>query len=862
MFSFPGGIMSLDSASLMHDHAPGSTCVDITPNTGALPQSLANVLTPIWGKSEVIHLVALAAITMVGAAALCLSAASIAGGALFVAVPLIVKIVASAMAAAITALGATALGLAGQSIARAADERESAIDAYEDLQNNHSQSMVLLAGRQRQLDDLQSRADNFMSDMENTRRGLQERIDMLTASNTVIRNRAEANDQRLAEQDRLIGQLRVELREMLGEIHDRNISSEDRARAEAAARALEELELADADSHSSYDISDDERSQDAMLFEDLSRSAIFSSHLSTSSVDDWNRSMLDLASSALPEEEISPQQQGQIAAWANYFYQRLPSMDQIGNTITAGAGLALNKAAVAGSALKEFIADNFVEYNHPWKQKKYQIATKEMLGSFLRSSLADMSLLMETEVGRTTSTLMTRIFNIAQAQNTDVDYRVVYYEIISAMRAVIETDEYQQIAAADASALTPAQAAVLQTMRALCHARYHDVHMYAFCEQLVRDVIAAGGGSERSIDPMVHRGDFEAIDAAPREWKGTEMGKNIGKLKGYTNINFDPALYCNVPYSLGDMPLRCGGEDRMVRLLRMGVPTIQKLDSWQEMFNEWSFIDTGIDPIWQEYIAQMGSDNKTHLYVSFQNDIPRLSIGDESSRNAALKKIADRHAHFKFVVLAQDSPFYLQQGPFGDAEMSRGRFYELFMAQLLGPSEETGFYFPSEWKADQEFAGVLNQMHVGLMDVLFADKGSLTRQERMDYIEIFEACLFLHLIVKTGASSANGTCKDAIDRAMKTLSIVLSISSIGQEDPANQELLRIQKTYAHAPAFMVKKQALIESRRDRMLSAMQLLMYNPEVQGRMQEWLGSNQEIFGLIPHQTFRVERKPGQDF
>jgi len=260
-------------------------------------------------------------------------------------------------------------------------------------------------------------------------------------------------------------------------------------------------------------------------------------------------------------------------------------------------------------------------------------------------------------------------------------------------------------------------------------------------------------------------------------------------------------------------------------------------------------------------MAQAASEEKIHLYVSLQNDVPK-HIGDESSRNSALKEFSHQHPNFKFFVLAQDTDFYNQTGIYAEQDTTRYEFQELLMAELFGESSNTGYYFPDDWKSDVSFVDRMIAICQDLLDVLFHQDPYLSSDECLVFIEIFHACLFLHLMVKTNADVVNLTCKDAIDRAMKTLSVFLSVAAIGQNEEMNTDLLTIQKTMTHGPAFMVKKQSLIVPRRQRVLSALSVLQDSPEVRGRMWDWLEGRQELFGLRRFEPLTVEHRLGQDF
>lgn len=874
-----------------------------------------------WDTTKIITMVAMATIAAVAVVVAACMAASIFGAPILIAVPIALKIGAFILTAVISALACTVLGLNfntdGANIRLAREQQEEitaekkALEAEcanltlllkstkEKLQNCQEEQGKRIQEFERQLTEkkaleaehanltllLNSTKEKQQKSQEEQGKRIQELERQLAKTAKDMQAQKQTFDGSLQAMDRLVDQLEAHVADLQKQLNTK-VQALGIASSRIANLEKQQEELVKNTADLQQQLKDTEAASQALLAavkqppddaSSLFASSIRASSLSASWVDMGDQlnlleqsillgaserpisaevKMLDAALQELERKqacEIKPK--GNEETKLTWLLNALSSLKKAGGHLLSALGTTIYEASAIAKIAA--IIDANTEHNHPWKQEKYETAIKRLKAQFISKCTADDAKNLQTPLGLEVSRLLANL--IAAATYSDIDYRGAYYEVIITLRLIINSAEYQELIQKPKHKHSAEEAAIVGFVRNLCQVRYMDVEMYDFCEQLINDVLAAGKYPTPNQTDIT-LAQFEAIKNAPAQWKGVELSKQIGKLKGHTNINFDPALYCNVPFVLGDMPITpAEGQTKKVRLLRMGVPTIQSLGTWNEMLNKWKCISTGLDPIWKECMAAQAEQGKVHLYVSFQNDIPKAGVnGDESMRNAALKELAKENAGFKFVVLAQDSAFYRQENA---EEVKADTFKAQFVEQMLGDAQKTGFYFPEEWKNDGQFKQDLETMLDGLHQALYPQAHSLTQKQRQNFIEIFEACLFLHLLVKSGADTANGTCKDAIDRAMKTLTLVQQIAMMGQGNANDEELKRIQRTYAHAPAFMVKKQAMIKDRRDRLLAAMEELA-SPEVQVSMQVWLQSNQKLFGLIQttaeqNTCFQIERQ-----
>jgi len=306
-------------------------------------------------------------------------------------------------------------------------------------------------------------------------------------------------------------------------------------------------------------------------------------------------------------------------------------------------------------------------------------------------------------------------------------------------------------------------------------------------------------------------------------------------------------MQSNVPYVLADVAmLDRSGQPVTRRFLRMGTPTIEGFRS-----------PARITPEFKAYLMDCKRKGERHLYISLQSGIPK-TIGDETGRTKAILDLQKTFPdHFQAVVLSQNSEFYKNPGPEGEVRASD--FQRAFYNQLIGPLHETGNSFPEQWMGDPAFLRELRDLMGVVHETLYEGKEHLTLDERRDFVETYYALLVPHLANRADANQVNITCKDGIDRAMKTNALFLKSAQVMQGDGTDARSRQMLQKMTHFPAISVKKQPIIHSRRDRLMTALARLN-NPRVQERLRTHAQTyNDGINPKASHGIF-VEERPDQ--
>ncbi|MFT4552929.1 MAG: hypothetical protein ACI9S8_001561 [Chlamydiales bacterium] len=524
----------------------------------------------------------------------------------------------------------------------------------------------------------------------------------------------------------------------------------------------------------------------------------------------------------------------------------------------------LNMARGLKDALSQgadVLSKQFIEKGHPWKQKRYEVVIEEMAKAFqgVSNEISPYRVMEGLDLWKKghpqkagfCNQVMRALSKITVTER-DFDFRAQYYDFVQELRKACEEPEFVLALAkgclSEVDVFSPTN-----VLLNLCHVRYGEVQIFSFCESLVDSVLDSArvqvDCNEEDVDSIQDH-DFDRIDKMPGGIGARRIAVQKGMFQGSSNLNFDPNMQCNIPYVLADVDLLMADHgEKQLRLLRMGSPTMEGFREGAE-----------VTPDFRAFLYDRKRQDKKHVYISLQSSIPKpFYFGDETGRNKAIRELEIEFPDtFTCVILDQNSHFYEHPG---QGDNSAEAFKDEFIGKMLGQPEVTGFYFPAKWKSEPGFRQELKSLFDKTHTLVFSDgeapKGTLTVQEKKDFIEIYYAFLSLHILQKSGADSANISCKDAIDRAAKTNTLLLKLIMIMQGKGQDSESGRILKKTAHAPALMVKKQAIIGGRRRRLISALTVLN-DSSIQERIRA--AAQNENFGVNSNAGVHVQRSEGQ--
>ncbi|MGZ3732757.1 MAG: hypothetical protein ACXU9U_03335, partial [Parachlamydiaceae bacterium] len=240
-------------------------------------------------------------------------------------------------------------------------------------------------------------------------------------------------------------------------------------------------------------------------------------------------------------------------------------------------------------------------------------------------------------------------------------------------------------------------------------------------------------------------------------------------------------------------------------------------------------------PTYQEYIHRVNVLDEfkgflRHCYSEFPHhkhlliNLQDRTSWREYSRCLALEDLRLQDIFNKsltVVTLAKDTEFYHQLVSY-ERDNHVNSFLKCFKAQL--EDENSGYHFPSNIKASilSHFAdGVFSAIH----RIFFSNKNTLSREHRLDFIEIFNLFLILKILDVVKPNSFSLTCKDGADIASSSNSLIYIFLQLMGKEPINEARWGEFNRIFYAPAILTRERLPLKERFDRMLGALKAIEF-------------------------------------
>lgn len=262
-------------------------------------------------------------------------------------------------------------------------------------------------------------------------------------------------------------------------------------------------------------------------------------------------------------------------------------------------------------------------------------------------------------------------------------------------------------------------------------------------------------------------------------------------------------------------------------------PYLQKLLP-ERLFSEMLFNQTVTfhrlpAPIVQEFIheAKISEEFRTflHTYPKDEGKILMINFQDRTSwkehaRADTLEKLQKDEPYSSFlnvITFPKDTEFYHQDPPYHE-DHQVALFKEHLIEHVL--SDYTGYYFPKELKLKKEIViEIFDRVHAKF----FSRKNVLTRESRLDFIEIFNLMLMMKCIQMTNARHVFFTCKDGVDVSSAEAALLLVYMRLMKGDGFSQEMIEQVQELIYLPALMGRERSMMQSCFQRMLGAVKVM---------------------------------------
>ena len=261
------------------------------------------------------------------------------------------------------------------------------------------------------------------------------------------------------------------------------------------------------------------------------------------------------------------------------------------------------------------------------------------------------------------------------------------------------------------------------------------------------------------------------------------------------NINgFDPIRDENIPSKMYEIKYL----EKNLKVSRLASPTMQLTISDPKIIEEF-----------KEFIRSL-KENESFLMLNFQNkhsfkESPRCHILD------AFQKKSDFLGKIFVVTLDKQSEFYTQSGIFLNLNLAK-HFKEEFKKEL----STNGFTLI----VSKSFSKFIDNSIDFVHKVFFNNSENLSRNNRLDFIEIFYNFLILKIMEILKPDFMSFTDKDAIDYASASMSsffVFLKLLLGDKFDKKDEDYLRLLLYY---PAFLIRERSINSKQLNRVASSL------------------------------------------
>jgi hypothetical protein len=297
--------------------------------------------------------------------------------------------------------------------------------------------------------------------------------------------------------------------------------------------------------------------------------------------------------------------------------------------------------------------------------------------------------------------------------------------------------------------------------------------------------------------------DYEAIAKMMKLHPNGPLIKVLDCLQEAGLREFDVLTQNNIPNYWFSLPL---GE-RNVTHLRLPCPTRQEFINKAVVVEEF-----------KEFLREHAAHNKRHLIFNVQD----RTSWKEHARSVALEELqscAEFKEKLTVVTLAIDTDFYYQEAPYSNENHA-----VVFIKQFKEQLEESagGCYFPAELHA-QLFPDLIDKLLEEVHQLFFHGRNVMTREARLDFIQLFYLLLELKIIELVKADSFSFCCKDGIDMSGSLSALIYFFIAMLNEQKLSESDYGLITLMIHGPALLIRERLMLPDRFKRMLSAMRTI---------------------------------------
>lgn len=348
---------------------------------------------------------------------------------------------------------------------------------------------------------------------------------------------------------------------------------------------------------------------------------------------------------------------------------------------------------------------------------------------------------------------------------------------------------------------------LIEIIHTLCRSLYLNLHGLEEMKSIVQGLIKQAAPVAKETTKKIWKrlsDDYAALSKLLKHHPNGPLLKVIEILEENSFHVFDTLHQHNIPNQLYDLHV----EDHRYSVVRIPAPIFQEYINRAVVIDEFKgFIQD----------CSQGAIRRKHLLINLQD----RTSWREHMRCRVLEELQDQPFMdaLTVVTLAVDTDFYHQLTPYhvvNHADEFIGQFKELLL------DENAGYFFPPSIDR-KELSDFMNLACKAIHQLFFSAKNVLSRESRLDFIEIFYLLLQFKVMEWTQADNLSLTCKDSIDTGSAysgALFAFLKLINSQEWSESDREHLDF---ILYAPALLIRERATIPDRFNRMVSALKVV---------------------------------------
>ena len=387
------------------------------------------------------------------------------------------------------------------------------------------------------------------------------------------------------------------------------------------------------------------------------------------------------------------------------------------------------------------------------------------------------------------------------------------------LRKALQTREYHRmIAYPDLS--TGASNPVKEMLNDLVISYYtakQEMHSeVSFVENIIHE--ATGTKSEERSSKLLEQAltsDYNSMSKMIKTHPNGHLKKILEMVENGNTPHFDPLFQQNIPMEMYTFYV---DSTKMVNI-RLPAPIAQE----------------NIQKVWinDEFKAFLRSLKEAKQKLLMYNCQDKTSWREHSRAKALedLHKNPEFTDNFIVISIPKDTEFYLQAAPYNKESHA-----DVFMDNLKGQlvDESSGFYFPKAYDLHSFIDRTIKAVH----GTFFQSKNVLTRDQRLDFIEIFYFFLELKILDICKPNYFSFTCKDAIDISGASNACFFTFLKLFNQEKLAEKDMEFMNFLIYAIPITVRERLMLRERFTRMASAIKCFETTKSFDVKLKEVFG------------------------